>query len=53
MEPYFEIVDDSGVINSPINTLDEAYAQLGELDNDSNFVQKGDLKIVEVYYIRA
>jgi hypothetical protein len=53
MNNYFEIIDERGVIESPIGSFGEALVKLGELDNNDDFEQVGDLKIVEVYFIRV
>lgn len=53
MRNYFEIIDDGGVISSPFSSFEDAAQGLEALDNDPEFEQQGDLKIVEVYFIRA
>jgi hypothetical protein len=53
MNSYFQIIDEKGVIESPLHSLDEAFERLEFLDEDESFQQAGDLKIVEVHYIRA
>ena len=46
---YFEIIDDKGVIESPLKSLEEAYNKLEIIRSEVDFV--GDIKIVEVHYI--
>ncbi|MFW5890762.1 MAG: hypothetical protein ACOCUI_00930 [bacterium] len=43
----------NGVVESPLNSIYEAFNKLKELDNNEEFEQTGDLKIVEVHYVRA
>ena len=51
-KPYFEIIDNTGIIESPLTDFEAALERLIELDNE-DFMQDGDLKIVQVHYIRA
>ena len=51
-KPYFEIIDNTGIIESPLKDFTEAISRLEQLDNEG-FMQDGDLKIIEVHYIRA
>jgi hypothetical protein len=52
-KPYFEIIDEKGVVESPFRDMEEALSKLYELDLDYTFKQNGDLKIVQVLFIRA
>lgn len=52
-ESHFEIIDQKGLISGPFRFIDEAYAELKELENAEEFRQVGTLKIVEVHFVQA
>ena len=45
----FEIIDEKGVIEGSLKSLEEAYNRLETIRSEVDFV--GDIKIVEVHYI--